>query len=297
MKEIKRASLALLVSPILFIGCMQHEKGSSFIPKKQGDNTTKFDLKDKNQTSPLKSHTSLLKTQNKPLADASIDDLARSVLANMDIEIKGDETVRSQPILIEEEKENVAVNNAKTKELTDKLPKLPEENTLSNLAASVVANLDTKIDGDKKVVTKPLEVGDNWKVITKEDEILETAKEFLGVKYVWAANGPSAFDCSGFTKYVFEKHGIKLPRYSGYQARVGEQIAYNNLRKGDLVFFGTEKRGKVNHVGIYLGNHKFIHASSGGHKVMITSFLNKKFYRDRFLHGQRIVNSGSLASL
>ena len=171
------------------------------------------------------------------------------------------------------------------------------DNLLNNLALSVLSNIDLELQGNQNYISQALEVGDNWEIISKEDEILETAKEFLGVKYVWAANGPSSFDCSGFTKYVFEKHGVTIPRYSGHQANVGTKVAYNELEKGDLVFFDTDKKGKVNHVGIFLGDNKFIHASSGGKKVMITSFIHKTFYKNRFLHGQRIVNTASLASL
>ncbi len=188
---------------------------------------------------------------------------------------------------------NVSLKNNLTHEIINNQNKLLTDNTLDSLALSVLANMNTKLTGDEQHITEALEVDDDWSVITEEDEIIETAKEFLGVKYVWAANGPDAFDCSGFTKYVFEKHGIRLPRYSGYQAHIGTKVAYNELEKGDLVFFGTDKKGKVNHVGIYLGDHKFIHASSGGKKVMITSFIQKKFYRNRFLHGQRIVHSNN----
>ena len=194
---------------------------------------------------------------------------------------------------------NASLKTNITHEIINHQNKFLTDNTLDSLALLVSNNMDTKIVSDNQQhTTKALEVGDDWEVITKEDEIIETAKEFLGVKYVWAANGPDAFDCSGFTKYVFEKHGITIPRYSGYQADIGTKVAYNELERGDLVFFGTDKKGKVNHVGIYLGNHKFIHASSGGKKVMITSFIQKKFYRNRFLHGQRIVHSHqTLASL
>ena len=248
MRKIKRISLALLVTPILFTGCMQ-EKVSTIVPAKSTDNVSKFDLK--NQTSTLENNSSL---KNSAISK-TISSIAKQELTLS----------------------------------TDKM--------LDNLARSVLANLDIELKGNKQHSTQALEVGENWEVITKEDEILETAKEFLGVKYVWAANGPSAFDCSGFTKYVFAKHGISIPRYSGYQANVGTKIAYNELQKGDLVFFDTDKKGKVNHVGIFIGNHEFIHASSGGKKVMITSFTAKKIYRNRFLHGQRIINTGSLASL
>ena len=142
------------------------------------------------------------------------------------------------------------------------------------------------------LIMQALDVGNNWEPFSKEDEILETAKKFLGVKYIWAANGPSAFDCSGFTKYVFKKNGITLPRHSSSQATIGKKINFSELEKGDLVFFDTTKKfsKKVNHVGIFIGNNKFIHASSGGKKVMITSFSKKKFYKNKFLYARRIIN-------
>ena len=149
------------------------------------------------------------------------------------------------------------------------------------------------------LTTQTLDLSTSWEEFTKEDEILETARAFLGVKYIWAANGPSAFDCSGFTKYVFKESGITLPRYSGHQANIGEKINYENLEKGDLVFFDTTKkfRKKVNHVGIFIGNNKFIHASSGGKKVMITSFIKKKFYKNKFLYARRVLNTNESFAL
>ena len=73
-------------------------------------------------------------------------------------------------------------------------------------------------------------------------------------------------------------------------AKVGKYIKFANLKKGDMVFFDTTKKrlGQVNHVGIYLGKGDFIHASSGGKKVMITNFRKKRFYKNRFLWGRRI---------
>jgi len=167
--------------------------------------------------------------------------------------------------------------------------------TLNELIEYENSNSDEIVSGDAIV-----EMEDGWSELTKEDEIIETAKNFIGTKYVWAANGPDCFDCSGFTKYVFQENGITLPRYSGHQAKVGIKVSYNELQKGDLVFFDTEHkfRGKVNHVGIYIGDNKFIHASSAKKKVVITSFNEKPFYRKRFLKGERVVNSsGNYASL
>jgi len=145
---------------------------------------------------------------------------------------------------------------------------------------------------DEKLTIQTLNLNDIGEEHSKEDEILETAENFLGTKYVWAANGPFAFDCSGFTKYVFNQNGINLPRYSGHQANMGEKIGFSELKKGDLVFFDTEKkfRHKVNHVGIFIGDNKFIHASSAKKRVIITSFTKKKFYKNKFLYARRVVS-------
>jgi cell wall-associated NlpC family hydrolase len=133
-------------------------------------------------------------------------------------------------------------------------------------------------------------VEDEVKVMAKK-EIETTAKKELGKRYVWGATGPKTFDCSGFTMKVFRKAGINLPRVSRSQAKVGAKVAFNELQRGDMVFFDTEKRrtGRVNHVGIYLEDGKFIHASSGNKKVVITSFDKKKFYKSRFLWGRRVI--------
>ena len=130
-------------------------------------------------------------------------------------------------------------------------------------------------------------------------EIEWNAKSFLGTKYVWGATGPGKFDCSGFTQWVYRDAGINIPRVSRDQAKVGDYVRYDNLKRGDMVFFDTKKRrtGKVCHVGIYLGNGNFIHASSGAKKVVIYNFDQKPFYKKRFLWGRRVIHeSNHLAS-
>lgn len=120
--------------------------------------------------------------------------------------------------------------------------------------------------------------------------VVSYAKRFLGVRYRWGATGRGGFDCSGFTQYVMRRaKGKSIPRVSRRQAYYGKYVSRRNLRAGDLIFFDTSRRrrGYVNHVGIYIGHGRFIHASSGKHRVVITS-LNKPFYRSRFLWGRRI---------
>ena len=130
-----------------------------------------------------------------------------------------------------------------------------------------------------------------------KDEIEAKAKSFLGTRYVWGATGPSKFDCSGFTQWVYRDSGITIPRVSKDQAKVGNYVQYANLRRGDMVFFDTKKRraGKVTHVGIYLGDNNFIHASSAAKKVIIYNFDDKPFYKERFLWGRRVINNNYLA--
>jgi len=130
------------------------------------------------------------------------------------------------------------------------------------------------------------------KIINTNSKVEKYAKKFLGNKYVWGATGPKTFDCSGFTQKVYRQStGITIPRVSIEQAKVGKYVKYSELKKGDMVFFDTTKKrvGKVNHVGIYLSNGNFIHASSGGKRVMITNFNKKRFYKNRFLWGRRII--------
>ena len=125
------------------------------------------------------------------------------------------------------------------------------------------------------------------------------AKSFLGTPYVWGATGPNKFDCSGFTQWVYRDAGITIPRVSKDQARVGKYISYNNLQRGDMVFFDTKRQrsGKVTHVGIYLGGGNFIHASSAGKKVVIYNFNKKDFYKKRFLWGRRVTNTNPYYAL
>jgi cell wall-associated NlpC family hydrolase len=132
--------------------------------------------------------------------------------------------------------------------------------------------------------------------ISMTKKIEKYAKKKLGKKYVWGAVGPKSFDCSGFTKNVFQcTTGINIPRVSRDQAKIGKYVKYKELQRGDMVFFDTEKKysGKVNHVGIYLNNGNFIHASSAKKKVIITSFKKKPFYKKRFLWGRRVVKNPS----
>jgi len=101
--------------------------------------------------------------------------------------------------------------------------------------------------------------------------VLRIADDYVGVPYVWGGNTPRGFDCSGFTKYVFAKYGVTLPRTSREQVRAGSGVApdFRALRPGDLMLF-AEPGEAISHVAIYVGNGRIIHASVSGNGVGYT---------------------------
>ncbi|MBT9133555.1 MAG: Gamma-DL-glutamyl hydrolase [Firmicutes bacterium] len=92
--------------------------------------------------------------------------------------------------------------------------------------------------------------------------ILATAEEYLGTPYVFGADGPESFDCSGFTRFVFAQHDIAIPRTSISQASAGVRVAIAGRRKGDILVFVDTWRPGISHVGIYMGEGQFIHATT-----------------------------------
>jgi cell wall-associated NlpC family hydrolase len=112
------------------------------------------------------------------------------------------------------------------------------------------------------------------------------ARQFVGRDYVWGAAGPNAFDCSGFTMYIFSKFGVSLPHQSGSQYRYGQSVSRDNLAPGDLVFFNTY--GSISHVGIYAGGGNFVHAANSRTGVTVSS-LSEGYYDKRFVGAKRVL--------
>ena len=116
------------------------------------------------------------------------------------------------------------------------------------------------------------------------DKVLDFAHQQLGKPYVWGAQGPNSFDCSGLIYYVYKNAAnITLPRTSVEQSKFGTTVSKSNLKAGDLVFFDTNgpNNGAVSHVGIYAGGGQLIHASSSNKKIvkvnMETSYWNNTY--------------------
>ncbi|MGB6240869.1 MAG: C40 family peptidase [Castellaniella sp.] len=115
-----------------------------------------------------------------------------------------------------------------------------------------------------------------------------TAMKFLGVKYRYGGDAPGeGFDCSGLVAYAAEKSlGLKLPRTASSQAQEGISIDRGELRRGDLVFFNTRGR-RFSHVGIYLGNHQFVHAPRTGAAIRVES-MDIAYWRKRYNGARRL---------
>ena len=131
-----------------------------------------------------------------------------------------------------------------------------------------------KVEAKKKGTTYHVSALDKQK-------LLEDAKYFKGGKYVWGGTTPEGFDCSGYVQYLYEKHNINLPRTAWAQSKQGVPVNKDNLQKGDLLFFLTDKkRGiPVTHVGIYIGNGNFIHAASKKKGIIISPITHGSYAR------------------
>lgn len=120
---------------------------------------------------------------------------------------------------------------------------------------------------------------------TKLDSVVNSV---YGTPYKYGGVTTNGFDCSGFTRYVFKQMGVKLARVSSAQYKQGTPVAKSQLKPGDLVFFNTLGKNKVSHVGIYLGDGKFAHASSS--KGIRTDQLNSSYYKSKYVGAKRILS-------
>ncbi len=171
---------------------------------------------------------------------------------------------------------------------------------VADVSSGNVLKLLDKTDGfyrvefpDGQVAFLPLSDGIEWNVwmqaakafLTPPDEVIATSRLYMGVPYLWGGTSVRGLDCSGFTRTVFLRHGIFLPRDASQQAFIGEAVetngsapgsypaGYTNLRTGDLLFFGKRAtdstKESVTHVGIYIGNGEYIHEAG---RVRLNSF-------------------------
>ncbi|MGE8081676.1 C40 family peptidase [Peribacillus loiseleuriae] len=127
--------------------------------------------------------------------------------------------------------------------------------------------------------------------IDRNDPLISEALKYMGVSYLEGGKTPKGFDCSGFTKYVYEKAvGIYLPEAPEQQWELGTPVEKEKLQVGDLVFFKDTHRPGISHVGIYAGNNQMIHASRTDTTEVRTNYLSNNFYTEKFAGIRRVKN-------
>jgi cell wall-associated NlpC family hydrolase len=127
-----------------------------------------------------------------------------------------------------------------------------------------------------------------------ETPLSQAVNDGIGAPYKMAGTTKKGFDCSGYTSFVFAKFGINLPHQSKSQAALGEKVAKEELRPGDLVFFNTDGIG-ISHVGIYVGEGKFYHSASN---IGVTiSKLSEAYYAKRYVTAKRILSDDQFEEL
>ena len=131
----------------------------------------------------------------------------------------------------------------------------------------------------------------NGSASSSVNEVINFTTKQLGKAYVWGAQGPNSFDCSGLAYYVYKNSvGIALPRTSSQQSKYGTTVSKSNLQPGDLVFFDTSgpNNGVVSHVGIYVGNGQMIHSSSSNKKVVKVS-IETSYWKNAYVTAKRVL--------
>ena len=125
---------------------------------------------------------------------------------------------------------------------------------------------------------------------TMGQKIVSIAKRFLGLPYVYGAASPRVgFDCSGLVMYVYQQFRINLPHRADLQYNYGHHVDKQNLKPGDLVFFRELGGNDIGHVGIYVGNHSFIHASTTGKPIQYGNLLAPNYER-RYMGATRLAH-------
>jgi len=115
---------------------------------------------------------------------------------------------------------------------------------------------------------------------SKRGDVVKSAEKMLGTRYRYGGSDPGGFDCSGLTSYAFRQHGLTIPRSAGEQFKQGRRVSIQRAQPGDLVFFRISG-SNISHVGMYLGEFRFIHAPRPGRKVAYED-IRKDYWRKRY---------------
>lgn len=185
-----------------------------------------------------------------------------------------------QPVKTEQKKAAPKPNNTDRQETAaDEAEKhlaarFPRENR--QIASTAEEQRDAQPDDGEK----PKQVADTHPAV-------KLAMQYKGKPYRYGGTSSRGFDCSGFTSYIYARLGRKLPHNAAAQSKLGRSVSRSQLKSGDLVFFRTRGGRRVSHVGIYIGNNQFVHASSGRGRVRVDT-LGSGYYSNRYIGARRV---------
>jgi len=169
---------------------------------------------------------------------------------------------------------------------------LADESVQSTAQASVAAAVTSVASTPAAALTPSTQLDPTLiqRASTSVQTTLDSALDLIGIRYKRGGSSPeTGFDCSGFVRHVFkEGMGIYLPRSSKEIAKTSEEVDKHELKPGDLVFFNTMRR-TFSHVGIYLGDNKFVHSPRAGGKVRIED-LRERYWTKRFNGARRVAD-------
>ncbi|MBS3921126.1 MAG: LysM peptidoglycan-binding domain-containing protein [Deltaproteobacteria bacterium] len=162
--------------------------------------------------------------------------------------------------------------------------KINREEELEELGDAEGAKESQQAQGENQTDSEPL---GKWRDPEERSLFVRVVKTFLGVPYRLGGSTLKGLDCSAFVKKIFEIFNVQLPRTAREQLRIGKKVGRGELEEGDLIFFKTRWANNA-HVGIYIGNNQFVHASYRGKEVRVDN-LDTPYFNQRFINGVRII--------
>ena len=117
-------------------------------------------------------------------------------------------------------------------------------------------------------------------------QVADLAQQYVGSRYVWGGSSPAGFDCTGFVMWVFGQFGVSMPHNEAGQLASGDRVGADDLQPGDVLVFANTYRRGLSHVGIYLGDGRFVHAVDESHGVLVSN-LGDAYWNSRLVGASR----------
>ena len=178
---------------------------------------------------------------------------------------------------------HLAVEKQKQKKHRSELAKVEHKSKKKSHSTQLAKHKKREVNRHQE----PREYADAAESSGTGNDVVRSALGYRGTPYRYGGASRGGFDCSGFTSYLYGKKGISLPHTARGQFQHGKAVSHNSLKSGDLVFFHTVTPG-ISHVGMYIGNGKFVHSSSRRSGGVRVDNINSGYYRNAFRGGRRI---------